>query len=123
MSDSDYIYAPRPNTAAKAITQRLAVSGVNAAVALLPNIAKNGWIYVTAQGADVDFVIGETAGTLVKDAVGGGTTVGHTLAAGQTRRYYVALTGAVGFVTAIASGAGFLSITRAGVERINAAGL
>jgi hypothetical protein len=122
-ADNDYIYAPRPNTATKATQQRMAVSAASASVALAPNLAKNGWIYVTASGADVDFTISEAAGTLVKDAVGSGTTVAPPLPAGQTRRLYIALTGAAGFITAIASGAGFLTISRAGAERVNAVGI
>lgn len=125
MSDpsSDLVYAPRPNTATKATQQRMAVSAVSASAALAPNLAKNGWVYVTASGADVDFTISETAGALTKDAVGVGTTVAPPLPAGQTRRLYIALTGSAGFITAVASGAGFLTIARAGTERVNAAGL
>jgi hypothetical protein len=120
MSDSDYIYPPRKNTAAKANQQRIAVSAVNAQTALAANLARNGWIRVKAIGVDIDFTIDEVAGTLVKDAAGSGTTVGHTLQAGQSEDYYVALTNSAGFVTAIASGAGFLLITRAGKERAGA---
>lgn len=123
MSDSDHIYAPRPNTATKAITQRMAVSAASASVALAANLAKTGWVYVTASGADVDFTISEAVGVLVKDATGVGTTVAPPLPSGQTRRLYIALTGTAGFITAIASGAGFLTISRAGAERVNAAGL
>jgi hypothetical protein len=123
MSDSDNIYPPRKNTTAKANQQRIAVSAVNAQTALAPNLAKNGWVRVKAVGVDIDFTIDEVAGTLVKDATGSGTTVGYTLLAGQSEDFFVALTGAAGFVTTIASGAGFLLISRAGKERINAAGL
>lgn len=117
MSDSDNIFAPRPNTAAHAYQQRLAVSAVSTQSALAANLAKTGWVRIKAIGADVDFTISEVAGTLVKDATGSGTTVGHTLQAGQAEDFFVALTGAAGYVTHIASGAGFLLITRAGKER------
>jgi hypothetical protein len=117
MSDSDYIYPPRKNTAAKANTQRIAVSVANAQTALAPNLAKSGWVRIKAIGADIDFTIDEVAGTLVKDATGSGTTVGWTLQAGQAEDFYVQLQNAVGFATTIASGAGFLLITRAGKDR------
>lgn len=123
MSDSDHIYPPRPNTATKAYTQRVAVTTASAQTALAANLAKTGWIRCKAVGGDIDFTIDETGGVLVKDAAGFGTTVGYTLANGQSEDYYVALTGAVGKVTAIGSGNCNLVITRAGKERVNAAGL
>lgn len=118
MSDSDYIYAPKNNTATKVYCQRIAVSAANSQTALAPSLASNGWLLLSAQGAAVDFTIDVAAGTLVKDATGSGTTVGYSLAAGESRRFYVALPGAAGFVTAIASGAGFLVICRAGSGRV-----
>lgn len=123
MSDSDNIYPPKLNTSAKASQQRIAVSAVNAQTALAANLAKNGWVRIKAVGADVDFAIDAAGGTLVKDATGSGTTVGYTLQAGQAEDFFVALSGATGVVTTIASGAGFLLISRAGKERVNAAGI
>lgn len=118
MSDSDYIFAPRANTAAKANQQRIAVTSASGATALAANLAHQGWLSFKALGGSIDFTIGEASGTLVKDAVGIGSTVGYTLADGQERDFYVALAGAAGFVTAIGSGNCNLLITRAGVARI-----
>ncbi len=123
MSDSDQIYPPRPNTATKAYTQRIPVTAASAQTALAANLAKTGWVRMKAVGGDVDFVIDETGGTLVKDAAGSGTTVGYTLANGQSEDFYIALSGAAGKVTAIGSGNCNLLIARAGKERVNATGL
>jgi hypothetical protein len=120
MSDSDNIYPPKLNTATKAVTQRIAVTTGSVTTALAANLAKTGWIRVKAVGADVDFAIDAAGGTLVKDATGSGTTVGWTLTNGQAEDYYVALVGAAGSVTAIGSAAGFLIITRAGKDRVQA---
>jgi len=118
MSDSDFIYPPRLNTAARANQQRIAVSAASAQTALAANLAKTGWVRIKAIGADVDFAIDTTGGTLVKDATGSGTTVGGTLANGQTEDFYIALPGAAGVVTTIASANGFLLIYRAGKDRV-----
>ena len=118
MSDSDNIYPPKLNTAAKAVTQRIAVSAANATTNLAANLAKTGWVRVKAVGADVDFAIDTAGGTLVKDQTGSGTAVGWTLQAGQSEDYYIALQGAAGVVTTIASAGGFLIITRAGKDRV-----
>ena len=123
MSDSDHIYPPRPNTATKAYTQRIAVTVASLATSLAANLAKTGWVRIKAVGGDIDFTIDETGGALVKDAAGFGTTVGYTLQNGQSEDFYIALTGAAGKVTAIGSGNCNLVITRAGKERVNAAGL
>jgi hypothetical protein len=123
MSDSDAIYAPRPNTATKAYQQRVAVTTGSVQTALAANLAKTGWVSVKAIGGNVDFTIDETGGTLVKDATGSGTTVGYTLQDGQERDFYIALTGAAGKLTAIGSAACFLLISRAGKERVNAVGI
>jgi hypothetical protein len=123
MSDSDPIYAPRPNTATKVYTQRIPVTAASAATAIAANLAKTGWVSFKAVGGSIDFTVSEAGGVLVKDAAGSGTTVGYTLTDGQERDFWVALTGAAGFVTAIASANCNLLLTRAGKERINAAGL
>ena len=120
MSDSDYIYAPKPNTATKTYQQRIAVTVASAQTALAASLAKSGWVSVKAVGGAVDFVIAEAGGTLVKDAAGSGTTVGYTLTDGQERDFYVQLAGAAGFVTAIGSGSCNLLISRAGKERVQA---
>ncbi len=126
MSDSDYIYAPRPNTATKARQQRIAVTTSSAFTALAPNLCKSGWVSIKAIGGAVDFVIAEAGGALVKDAAGSGTTVGYTLADGQERDFYIQLSApasgvVAGFVTAIGSANCNLLITRAGKDRVNAA--
>jgi len=123
MSDSDHIYAPRANTTAKTLTQRIAVTVASAQTALAANLCKTGWVRIKAVGGDIDFTIGETGGTLVKDAAGSGTTVGYTLQNGQSEDFVIALTGAAGVITAIGSGNCNLLISRAGKERVNAAGL
>lgn len=123
MSDSDHIYPPRPNTATKAYTQRIAVTAASAVTNLAANLAKTGWVRIKAVGGDIDFTIDETGGVLVKDAAGSGTTVGYTLANGQVEDFYIALASIPGKITAIGSGNCNMVISRAGKERINAAGL
>ena len=128
MSDSDPIYAPRPNTATRATQQRVAVTNASAQTALAANLAKTGWVSIKAVGGDVDFVISEVGGALVKDAAGSGTTVGYTLTNGQERDFFIALTPnangiPAGFVTAIGSTNCNLLISRAGKQAINAVGI
>ena len=118
MSDSDNIYAPRNNTAARSGIQRIPFTTASAQTTLSAELQKTGWVRCKAVGADVDFTIDSTGGTLVKDASGSGTTVGYTLAAGQTEDFWIA---GASVVTTIGSASGNLIVSRAGKDRVQLA--
>lgn len=96
--------------------QRIAVSGVAAAVPLAGHLLGQGWLRLKAKGATVQFYL-HTAntGTIVFDEAANQDQMGYSLMDGASEDFYCAARDA--FVIVIASGAGFLEILRAGRER------
>lgn len=113
MSDDDRIYPPINGK-----VQRISVSAASVSTALIAGLQGAGWLRLQAVGADVDILFGTgSEPALVKNQTGSGNGVGDTITAGQFKDYYMPGT-AFPNVVAIASGAGFLVISRAGRDRI-----
>lgn len=111
MESFDFTYIPKRNA-----IQRLATSGTTANDALATNIVGVGKIKVVATAAEVQFYFSnDGADTAAFNATGSGNTVGYSLPAGTSEEFY--LTKETRIVH-IASGAGFITIMRAGKERI-----
>lgn len=110
--DEERIYPPINGK-----VQRIAVSGTSASTALIAALSGTGWLRLTADGADVEFLFGNSSEpAIVKGQTGNGNGVGHILKSGNSQDFYNPGTVYTNIV-AIASGAGFLVVTRAGRER------
>lgn len=100
--------------------QRIAVNGTPAQTALTPHILGQGWLRVrfrisTAPGY-CQFYFGVVSDTIALDATGGGATVGYTLETGQSEDFYIYGQNKYTHIIAVASGAGFIDLMRAGRE-------